>query len=55
MSLELGFVIIIWFHAISFRDIVEGCLKILSGCLFFGKILSIWTSSVLSTAKSSLC
>ena len=35
MSLELGFVIIIWFHAILCRDIVAGCLKILSGCLFF--------------------
>ena len=41
VSLELGFVSIIWFHAISCRDIVEGCLKILSGCLFFGKILPI--------------
>ena len=34
MSLELGFVVIIWFHAISCRDVVDGCLKILSGFFF---------------------
>ena len=55
MSFELSFVIIVWFHAISCRDIVEECLKVLSGCLFFGNILSIWTSSVHSIAKSPLC
>ena len=38
MSLELGFVITIWFHAILCRGIVAGCLKILSGVYFLVKL-----------------
>ena len=36
MSFDLGFVIIIYSHAVQVGTMyIEGCLEILSGCLFY--------------------